>query len=60
MRGPSVMVQATLVVDLPHVKGGAREKSVKSSRIWVTRELQRHTVYLTTYLVFRVLRWIDY
>ena len=40
------MVQATLVVDLPHVKGGAREKSVKSSRICVTRELQRHTVYL--------------
>ena len=48
MSGPSVMVQATLVVDLPQVKGGAREKSVKSSRICVTRELQRHTVYLTT------------
>ena len=49
------MVQATLVVDLPQVKGGAREKSVKSRRIWVTRELQRHTVYLAH---SRVLRWI--
>ena len=55
MRGPSVMVQATLVVDLPQVKGGAREKSVKSRRIWVTRELQRHTVYLAH---SRALRWI--
>ena len=48
MRGPSVVVQVTGVLELPQVKGGARSNRVKSSLIWVTRGLHLHTLYLHT------------
>ena len=47
MRGPSVVVQVTLVLELPQVKGGASSKVVKSSLIWLIRGLHLHTLYLT-------------
>ena len=51
MSGPSVVVQVTLVLELPQVKGGASSKEVKSSLIWEIRGLHRHTLYLVITMI---------
>ena len=46
MRGPSLVVQGTVVAEEPQVKGGASTSSVKSSRSCDTRGLDWQIRYL--------------
>ena len=46
MRGPSLVVQGTVVAAEPQVKGGASTSWLNSSRSWVTRGLDWQIRYL--------------